>query len=193
MAVYILRSTWIFSSIFLPSPPVCLYISLYLPNSLSIPLPLSLSLLLLSLSFLNQLLLLIYSEAECQRAAGAAIVCLWGSAVVYGPARDKSCFPPLWEDGGEKWRSMDRWYTGTRIKKEGRKRSRQGRRGLLFRFSSSCCSGSVFIASLSFSSSTSAFLSVHALTHMHTPIRLLHLIITRGVFFPLAQCESSWL
>ena len=94
------------------------------------------------------------------------------------------------EDGGEKWRSMDRWYTRTRKKKDRSRRSRLGRRGLLSRFSSSFFSYSVFAALLSFSSSISDWFP---LMPSPTPSAFLHLIITRGVFFFLAQYESGWL
>lgn len=75
------RNARMFISIFSPpSPPARLHISLYLPDCvhLSYPScsPLSLSPLLISPFFSSsqQLLLLIHSEAGCQRAAAAAIV-----------------------------------------------------------------------------------------------------------------------
>lgn len=94
-------------------------------------------------------------------------------------------FLSLWEDGGEKWRSMDRWYTGTRKKKD-RDAASTG---------SSFCSGSVFTALLS----SSSFPTCACLSSMPslTLLRLFTLDYYYGFFSPLSlsftQYDGSWL
>lgn len=178
MAVYILRSTWIFSSIFLPSPPVYLYISLYLPASLSIPPSPSLLLSLSSLFPASYFSWFIARQGVSVRPGLPLCVCEGVLLFTVLPAINHvflRCGKTVGKNDG-------RWTDDT--PKRGRRR-RGGRDLATAAAGSSFGSGSVFPALLSFSSST---MPSSSLSHTHHSA-FLHLIITRRVF--LFSC-SLW-
>ena len=187
MAVYSLRSTWIFFSIFLPSPPVCLYISLYLALSVPHPPSLALSLSLSSSSSssfppASYFSWFIVRQGVSVRPGLPLCVCEGVLLFMVVPAINHAS-PCCGETVGRE-RNDGRWSDDApELGSRRRRRKRALLHRLLSRLSSSFCSGSVSIASPP--------LSLHSLTHtLPSPLDYNSGWVS---LFPLPRCDSSWL
>lgn len=194
MAVYILRSTWIFFSIFLPSPPVWLYISLYLP-ALCLSLPLFFSVCFFLPPSASYFSWFIVRRGVSVRPGLPLCVCECG-AVVYGGARDKSCFS-LRCVKTVAWGENDGRWTDDTPERGRRSRKRRGEERDAAATGSSFCSGSAFTGLLSSSSSSFSTCASLTLLRLFTPDYYSRCFLFLPLPLPLshsAGCSSgSWI